>query len=193
MVWQSEVAHQMAVLPLATLAAVRLRGHRRDAAWWWLALAFGVSWIADTVADVVPMGDRAIVSLVYPISQASLVAAVLISRANAIILVGVLVLAGIAVVIQHGATGPDVALRSVAWLFVAGIARVRKELPVPLRASLFVYFCLGWVAWLVHVQWLIVETWYPYQAVRLLGLLLFCWAVIETGPHLRVIRPLSGG
>jgi hypothetical protein len=193
MVWQTEVAHHMALLPLATLAVIRLRGHRRDVAWWWLAVAFGVSWIADSVAHLIPMDDRAIVSLVYPISQASLMAAVLLSRANALVFVGVLVLAGIAVIIQHGATGPDVALRSVAWLFVAGIARVRKELPIPLRASMFVYFCLGWIAWLIHVQWLVVETWYPYQGIRLFGLLLFCWAVIETGPHLRIVRPINGG
>jgi hypothetical protein len=193
MVWQAEVAHQMALLPLATLAFVRVSGHRRDAAWWWLALAFAISWIADTVADVVPMDARAIGSLVYPVSQSCLIGAVLLPRPRALVMTGVLVLAGIAVVIRHGATGPDVALRSVAWLWVAGIARMGKALPVPLRASLFVYFCLGWIAWLVHVQWLVVGTWYPYQGLRLLGLLFFCWAAIEAGPHLRLMPPTNGG
>lgn len=193
MAWQAEVAHQMALLPLATLAVIRISGHRRDAAWWWLAIAFAISWVADTVADVVPVDDRSIASLVYPVSQSCLMAAVLLPRARALVLVGVLMLAGVAVVIQRGVIGPDVALRSVAWLAVAGIARMRKELPVPLRASLFVYFCLGWIAWLVHAQWMVVATWYPYQAMRLLGLLLFSWAAIETGPHLRLMPRVNGG
>ncbi len=188
MVWQSEIAHQMALLPLATLGLMRAGGTRRDAAWWWIALAFAISWIADGIADVVAMTDRVIVSLVYPISQAALIAAVIMSRSGALVFIGVLTLAGIAVVIQHGIASPDVALRSVAWLAVVNQAWRRRELPYALRASLIVYFGLGWLMWLVHMQWVSVATWYPYQLARFLGLLIFCWAVVESGPHLRLIR-----
>jgi len=69
---------------------------------------------------------------------------------------------------------------SVIWL--------RRELPVRLRWSLGVYFGLGLAAWLVHVLWLVVATWYPYQAVRLAGLLLFCWAATRPASSLRVVR-----
>jgi hypothetical protein len=187
-VWQSEIAHHMALLPVALLSGLSVRHHRRDAAWWFLAGAFAISWVADTVADFLLPADRVVPSLVYPVSQSALVVAVLMPRLVALLLLGLMVGTGCLVVLQHGITTPDIALRSVAWPAVACVAWMRKELPVPLRACLLVYFGLGWVAWLVHVEWLTVATWYPYQLIRLLGLLLFCWAAVETGPHLRVMR-----
>jgi len=71
---------------------------------------------------------------------------------------------------------------------VVAIVADRPELPHRLQWCLFVYFGAGWVLWLIHVQWLIVETWYPYQAARLVGLLLFCWAALDPSPSLKLVR-----
>jgi hypothetical protein len=182
------VAIAMGLLPLAFLGVLRARGQRRDVAWLWLAIAFAVSWLADVIADVLPVADRWIVSLVYPVSQTALVAAVLMTRRHAVILLGVLVLAGCAAVLFNGVTGPDIVLRSVAWLSIVAIVIDRHELPTRLQWCLFVYFGIGWFAWLVHAQWLIVPTWYAYQTVRLAGLLLFCFAAMKPGPSLRLVR-----
>jgi hypothetical protein len=79
-----------------------------------------------------------------------------------------------------------VILHSAASLAVVAIVIDRRELPALLRASLLIYFGLGLVAWLVHVYWLVVATWYAYQAVRLAGLVTFSLACLKPGPRLAV-------
>jgi hypothetical protein len=188
--WQSEIAHQMAVIPLAFLGCLQVRGQRRDAAWWWLAGAFFVSWIADTAGDFLPQNDRWIPSMVYPVSQSALIGAVLLPRPEALYFLATLIAAGAAIVLWNG-IGPDAALRTVAWLAIVWLVWRRPALPKRLRICLAVYFGLGWVAWLIHVQWLVVATYYPYQLSRLIGLLLFCWAALVPGPALRLVREPS--
>jgi hypothetical protein len=182
------VAIVMGLLPLAFLGFLRVRGQRRDAAWVWLAGAFAVSWIADVIAGYLPVPDRWVVSLVYPVTQTSLVAAVLLPRRRAIILTVVLAVTGCIAALWHGVEGPDIVLRTVAWLAIIGILADRSELPLRLSWALFVYFGLGWIAWLVHAELLVVPSWYAYQSVRLVGLLLFCWAAMKPGPDLKLSR-----
>lgn len=182
------VAIAMGLLPLAFLGLLRARGQRRDAEWTWLSTAFAVSWLADVVADVLPVRERWIPSLVYPISQTAIIGAVFLPRRRATLLLGILVLTGCVTAIWHGVTGPDVVLRTVAWLVIVAIVADRPELPGRLQACLFVYFGAGWVLWLVHAEALVVATWYSYQSVRLSGLLLFCWAASSPGPRLRLVQ-----
>lgn len=183
----AEFAHQMALLPLVWLLWLRTRGQRRDVAWGWMALGFAVSWMADTAADFLPRDMSWIPSAVYPVSQAAIFGAVLLDRTEALMFLALLVPCGIAAAVMGGATGPDILLRSVAWLVLAGVAWMRKELPHRLRISIVIYFFLGYATWLVHTEWLIVPTWYPYQFARLAGLMLFCWAATENS-KLRLVR-----
>ena len=186
----------MGLLPLAFLGVLRARGQRRDVAWLWLAIAFAVSWLADVVSSALAAPDRWIVSLVYPIAQAAIVGRVLLTRRRAIALLGLLVLTGCVAVLWRGVEGPDAVLRSIAWLSVVAIVADRPELPARLQWCLFVYFGVGWLSWIAHVEWIhehphahgIAPTWYAYQGVRLAGLLLFCWAAMKPGPSLRLVR-----
>ncbi len=174
----------MAVVPLVCLA---LTGQRRDLAWWWLAGSFFVSWLADTAADILPHEYGWVPSLVYPVSQSAIIGAVLLPRRHAEYLLIVLVLACAAVTVFSG-VGPEIALRALAWLSVVWIIWRRQELPQRLRVALTVYYGLGWCLWVVHVRWLVVATYYPYQINRLIGILLFCWATLQVTPRLRIER-----
>lgn len=188
--WVTDVIWQFALIPLVFLGALRLRGQRRDPAYWWMAGAFAVSWLADAPIDHMPKAYHWIPSAVYPVAQSSLFGRVLLlHRRHAIMLLGLLVAVGIVAVFWTGAKGPDIALHSVAFLAVVAIVADRPELPARLQAALFVYFGLGWVAWLAHARWLLVPTtYYPYQGVRLAGLLLFCWAALDPSPNLRLVE-----
>ncbi len=177
------------LLPLAVLAVLYTLDRDRDEALWWIAGAFAVSWLADVVADMLPIDDRWPVTRVYPVMQSTLIAAALaLDRRRAVdVLIGLVSVAMI-VIVWRGSQGPDVVVHSTASLAVIAIVWTRRELPFPLRASLFVYFGLGLGAWLVYAASPSVNAWYGYQLARLAGLLLFSWASIEAGPQLRVVR-----
>lgn len=181
MIW-AEIAHWMALLPLACLSVV---GRRCDSAYWWIAGGFAVSWFADTAAHWV---NPWAVTLVYPITQTTVIAAALLSRQATIkVLCGLCALAGLSIVLR-GIYGPDVLLYAAASVPLVWIAWTEKALPARLRASLLVYFGVGLLTWLIHVQWLVVETWWPYQGSRLAGLLLFCYAAWRCTPTLKLAR-----
>ncbi len=181
MIW-SEIAHWMAILPLAFLAIVR---RRCDAAYVWIAGAFAVSWLADTAAHWI---NPWAVTLVYPITQSTIILAALLPRQDAIGALALYAVVAGAVIVLRGTQGPDVVLHSVASLSVVYVAWREWTLPARLRASLLVYFGVGLVTWLIHVQWLVVETWFPYQASRLIGLLLFCYAAWRCTPSLTLAK-----
>lgn len=185
--WVAEIAHQMALLPLAALVILALCGQSRNAAWWWLGVAFAVSWLADTADDLLPPRFDWLPVLAYPVAQTGLIGAVFLDHADATRLLFVLVLTGGLAAFVWNGHGPDVILSTVAWLLVVGIMWRRRDLPDRLRLALGVYFGLGWMAWMVHVRWLVVATWYPFQFARLVGLLLFCWAALKPGPSLRLV------
>ena len=85
---------------------------------------------------------------------------------------------------QHG-DGPDLLLRTVAWL---GIVAIVWRLPVPrLWLALGTTFGLGWVAWLGYVLSPGWPSWGVYQGVRAVGIGLFCWAAVGQ-PTLRVVQ-----
>lgn len=157
----------MALIPLAWLI---LQGERRPE-WWWLAGAFGISWLADTAAHWV---SPALIGVVYPVSQAAIVGAVLLNRTDAYVLLLLLWITAVLAVLWEGVTGPEVMLRTVAWGSIVGMAGMR---PLGrLRYSLLMAFGIGWLAWLGYVLAPGWGSWGVYQSVRLAGLGLFCWA-----------------
>jgi hypothetical protein len=181
------VSQGMALLPLAWLATGEAWGQRRIASLWWIAVAFGVSWVTDSVAGMLEPADRWAPTLIYPIVQTGLIAAALIlQRRIAVLLMLDLGAIALTAIVWRGLHAPDVILHSAASLAVIAIVIDRRELPALLRASLLIYFGLGLVAWLVHVYWLVVATWYAYQAVRLAGLVTFSIACLKPGPRLAV-------
>jgi hypothetical protein len=176
-----ELAHHMALVPVLWLAGLHLSGQRRDPAWWWLAGAYGVSWLADAAAIVV---DPWLVSAVYPVTQASLVAAVLAPRRHAVGIVGLLVLIGVLAIMGRGTHGPDVLLHTVAYGTVVALVT-----PLPLgrlRVALLAGFGGMGVAWLAFAAAPSWPTWGAFQAMRALGLGLFCWAGWKPQPRLRL-------
>lgn len=181
------VAIAMALLPAVTLGGLRLAGRRRDARHWRIAVAFGISWLADIIALGFPPEDRWAVTLVYPVTQTVLiVAAFYPPRVTMLVLVDLCAVALIAVV-ARGFHTPDVLLHSAASLAVVLVALDQRETSsLVLRASLFLYFGLGLVAWLAHASWVhshpdahgAAPTWYVYQGFRLAGLALFSWSCV---------------
>jgi hypothetical protein len=173
----------MALLPALWLVGRTLRGFRPGAEWWWLAGAFAVSWLADTAAL---WADPWLVGLVYPVSQAAVIGAVLLDRRDAKVLVWVLVGTALVAALWEHVQGPDVLVRTVAWLGLTGIAYERPALGL-LRTALLVSFGLGWLCWMAYAIAPGWGSWSSYQITRLAGLLLFC-AASTASPHWKIIR-----
>jgi hypothetical protein len=178
-----EVTHWMALVPLAFLAWRHVTVTRSDAAYWWLALAFSVSWLADTAAHWV---SPDLVGNLYPQLQAALIAAVFLQRREAWFVTVSLAAVSLVIVALDGAAGFDVLLRSVAFATVCGVVLDRWALG-PLRTALLVYFGAGLIAWYAYAAWPSWATWGVYQSMRALGLVLFCLAARDPRPKL-VIR-----
>jgi membrane-bound metal-dependent hydrolase YbcI (DUF457 family) len=176
-------AWTLGLVPVAWLAWLARRGQRRDAAWWYLAGAFFVSWIADAFA--LAGAEPRLMSLVYPVSQASLVGAVLLERDDAVRFVLALVAVGIVAVLWRGVDTPDVFVRTVAWASIGIIAFDRDALG-RLRLALLVAFGFGWLAWIGYTVTPGWDSWLCYQGVRALGAGTFCWAAWNPAPRLRI-------
>jgi hypothetical protein len=187
--WVTKVIWQFALIPLAWLVVLLVRRERPGAAWWWMAGAFAVSWLADAPVDSMPRAYQYVPPAVYPVVQSSIFGRVLLlHRRHAITLLGVLSAGGLIAVLWNGVKGPDVLLHTVAFLAVVVIVANTPELPARLQVCLLVYFGLGWVTWVTHFRMLTLATYYPYQSARLAGLLLFCFAAMKPGTTLRLVR-----
>lgn len=187
--WIANVAWNTALIPLAWLLVRAWRGKSIDAAWWWLAAAFGVSWLADAPIDFIPHSADWLPNFLYLVSQTAIIGAVLLPRREqAVSLLAFLVAVGILAAVSFGADKPDAVLHSVAWTSVVLIVLMRPDLPALLRLSLVLGFGVRLLTWLIRVRWPIVATWYPDQLVRLASLLVFCWAATEPTSQLRLVR-----
>lgn len=165
----------LGLVPLVALALLRARGHRRDAAWWWMAVAFAVSFVADAVTLVAP---HRYVAQVYPFLQAGILLAVLLPR-RWVEVAGALLLAAAAVSITgRSGGGHDVLLRTVAFGMVAAVAWVRVPRGT-LRTALVVGFGGGAVAWWGYVVAPGWVSWSALQAVRLVAVVGFAKAAGE--------------
>jgi hypothetical protein len=174
----------MGLIPLLWLVVLHFKGKACDRAWWFLAGAFTVSWVADSVSHWtgVPF-----VGILYPMAQTILVAFVFWDRDRALWLIVAIGFVGIADIAWHGVNGPDILLRTVAWLSIVGIVYPIWQLG-RLRTSLLVTFGLGWLLWMCYAGWPGWWSWGFYQASRLLGIGLFCIAANHPEPHLRLLR-----
>lgn len=134
---------------LLPLAAVAVHGRRLASAWWWLAAAFAVSWVADLAGW---LGQFPLASQTYPLLQGSLFALVLAPRSVALSVVGGLALAsGLSLALRSGA-GVDVALHVAAMLSTAALAW-RNLTPSALRWTLAAGFVALAAAWCAVVLW----------------------------------------
>lgn len=174
----------MALVPTVWLA---LRRPPHATAWWWLSGVFLISWLADTAADLLPVSERWVASMVYPVSQAAMVGMVFLVRGEAALVLAVLLVAGLAGVLWEGPATPGVLLRTVAWGTAAGIVLDRPALG-RLRTALLATFGVGLLAWYGYVLRPGWASWVAYQSVRAAGIGLFCWASLRPGPQLQVFR-----
>lgn len=179
----SETATAMGLVPLFWILLLHWRGHDPGAAWWWLALAFAVSWIADTAASWV---NPWLVSPLYLVSQAMVIGFVFRTRIEALFLTAMAGAVAILAVAWRGVEGPDVLLHTVVWLAIGGIIYPLWQLG-RLRGSLLVYFGLGLLAWWGYATWPGWIWWSEYQMTRVFGIALFCAAATSPLPHLKII------
>lgn len=169
-----EAAHWLGIIPLGWLLLTR----SRSPAHWWLAGAFGVSFLADLAAHWV---NPWLVSLTYPLSQAAIIGTVFLHREEAWTFFGVLVAAALFATLLD--TWPDLMLHTVAWLGIVAVVAPLKGVGA-LRTVFLVAFGLGWLCWIgynLEPGW---GFWLAYQSTRLAGALLFCRAVSHPSPRL---------
>jgi hypothetical protein len=183
----TEAAHEVGVLPLAWLGWRQVRwSEERRPVWWLIATAFAVSWVADSYTHA--RGQPWLASAVYPVSQAGLIGVALLEPRAAARFIGVLVAAAIAAVALEGVEKPGLLLHAVAFGAVVGMAWNRPELG-RLRVALLVAFGVSWPAWVAFSLSITWTTWGIYEAVRVLGLILFCWACL--GPAVQLTREVA--
>lgn len=177
--WMSWVAASFGAFPL-----VAWLFSRRDTAYGWLAFAYGVSLLADIAASQLAPADRWLPMLVFLVTQASIMGAVFLTRTGDLIFAAVLVTIGLVAALWRKVEGPDVLLTTVAYLGICGIVWDR---PLGLlRDALLVSFGLGWLAWMAYVVGPGMDTWLVVQGVRLAGIFLFCVALTQPQPSLRL-------
>lgn len=165
------------IVPLVWLVSTG----KHAAEWWWLGLAFGVSFLADLGAHPV---SPWVMSVAYPVSQAALVMAVFLPRRDAQAVTLVLVLVGLLSVVLNRAAGPDLFLHTVAWGSTAWI--VNDYAVGRLKTALLVAFGGGLVAWWGYVLVPGWTFWIALQGTRLVAAGLFCWASWRPEPKLRL-------
>jgi hypothetical protein len=153
-----EAAHWLGLVPLAWLVVARVRGRVIDVSYWWMALAFAVSFVAD-------LAPHRYAHQLYPVLQAGLFAIVLAPRAT----IGAVTLlvastAAYSVVWRQGQPF-DVWLRVTAWLTVAGLAWHLPPIPTLrwTRTTLAVGFTAMTAAWC----WYVADPgWWPWGALQ---------------------------
>jgi hypothetical protein len=174
-----EAAHWLGIIPLLCLAVLAWRQERRDRAWWLLAVSFGVSFVADSLAHMLP---REAPSNAYPVLQSALAALVLTDLSTALIVIGLIVIAAVTTAFLQN----DLLLFTVAGLSIASIVWLFRTLPHLLRYSLLIGFGGGVVAWWVYSLDPGWTGWIAFQSTRLIAIVLFCLAALR--PRLAVVR-----
>ncbi len=180
----SKGTHFLGLLPLMWVAGLTAwRSATKQAApsveWWMLAAGYGVSWFADSVAQV--RGTAEILAYnTYVLLQSALITAVLVPQYFPV-LVSCFAFTGMVAVVFLGPTTlwP---LHTVAWgtLAVLGLCRAG-----PLRWALVTSFGLGWLTWVAFRVSPTFENLGAYQCTRLLGTVMLCYAMRHPFPALR--------
>lgn len=177
MILVANLAMWLALVPFAWLLVTR---RDADRSWWWMAVGFGVSLLAD-VGGWLGYGREA--SQVYPLLQAAVFLLVLLPRRAVEWLVALCLVAVSASIALRHAEGLDVLLRVVAFGLVAVAAVQVKHFA--LRYALLTYFGGGTVAWLWYVcdpGWM---TWGLLQGTRMVGIGAWCYAIRHEAPFHR--------
>ena len=173
----------MGLVPLGVVTWRWWTDGEMPAQYWWLGVAFAVSWLADSAAHWL---NPWTVTFVYVVGQSCLVAAVFLSRRDAIAFLGAMLVVGVIAILAQ--PGRDFLLHIVGWASVACVVAEQGKALSRMRAALLVYFGLGVVAYVVYAGWPSFPTWGAYQLTRLAGILVFCAALRATSPHLAVLR-----
>lgn len=157
--------------PLLCLCILAFFGKDRDIIWWLLACVFAVSWLADT-CTLYKIADQWVISLVYPILQASIVGVALLEQRETNQLLWVLMASSVIVGTWHDVFGPDILLRTVCWGSIAGItwSRTSKKL----AASFLISFGGGLLCWFVLIFFQNLHAGLVYKTVFTAGLIYFC-------------------
>lgn len=166
----TEVTHHMALLPLLWLVILDQYGHHRAVIWWALAVVFGLSWLADTLAHSFPPW---LISALYPLAQAVTLAAVFLPIAAAWRFTGAILSVGAVAICVHGIERPELVTHTVAWV---GILLMMWQQRGRLRAAILTGFGLGWLGYLAYAFSPSWPTWGVYQGIRAASLGVFCWA-----------------
>lgn len=165
------LAHAMGIVPLFWCVALTATGRRLSGLHWWLALAFGVSWVADWATH---WYSPVSVGIVYPLVQSGMILVVLAPTARAGLLTTI-GLATLGAIWWRGLPAADLLPRTVAWLATVALVWPRRDLGA-IREALLIAFGLGWVCWVGYHLWPGWTTWGLYQGVRAVSLGWFCWA-----------------
>lgn len=166
------VLWQVTALPLLWLAWLHVRGHRRARAWWVMASAFGVAWVANLFGFIGRFDEA---SQTYPVLLAALFAMTMLPRWGAAILTtGLFWTAVFSIAVRHG-IGFDVWLHVLAF----GSTAVVADLTLPrsrLRATLTWGFAALAVLWplSVHLTAWPLATYLAYHGAWVVLVLAWC-------------------
>jgi hypothetical protein len=161
------LAYSCGLLPLVWCALHR--ESRRE--YWWVAVAFGISFLADTA--VLLWGHPWVASAIYPVSQTAIIGAVFLPRIEAMWLTLALMVAALVAIAVEGMEAPHLLLHGIAWSCTTIIV---WEHSGPLRMALLLAFGINLVPWTLLSLWPTWGTWGLYQSVRVLSLGWFCYA-----------------
>lgn len=172
-----EAAHALGILPLLALLMARLAGRNFPPAWWGMAVAFAVSWLADSIAHLT---NPDAVSQVYIVLQSG-VAVLALDPKAAIPAVAVVSTVAVGSVLWRHGQGHDVAAHVTAGGIVTGLAWQRTRGWV--RWSIVAGFGLLAVAWLDYVAAPGWPSWLTVQGVRLAAVVLWIVATLRDTPE----------
>lgn len=170
-------------LPLVWLTVMAYHHGHRDAAYWWLAVAFGIGGVFDVMAKA-GLGAN-VASHVYPITQTAIIVAVLLDRYTALFVLTVLLFAATLSLLAWPEQ-PDLILHSLAWGGIGYVANRMRPIGT-LWLSLFCAFGLALPCW----WWFIASgqslaALLAMQGCYAVGVGLFCWSTLRPEPKLRV-------
>lgn len=165
----------LGLVPLAWMEGLRERGIARPAAWWWVAAALAVSFVADVAGAA---GLTPYASQVYPVLQAALIALVLVERPAFVGYVALLLFTAALSIVWRGAGGYDVLLRFAAHGGVALIAwAVLPESLIRWVLALgFAGMLAAWLYFTVEPGW---AGWGTLQTARLATTVGFCISAVR--------------
>jgi hypothetical protein len=169
-----ELAHQLGLVPLI---AMLLIGRGLPRAYWLVALAFAVSWVADSIAAMT--GGRWDAMYFWLPAQFALVFAAVAPTGWLLLWLWALALVMSASLFMS-APDPDWFVTLAGSMAVLMLARGPLALPL---AAYFGAGTLGYFWMLATLESGVMPAWYAYQACRLIACSVFIGVVIHQGGY----------